>query len=105
MSAHSRRLIVSAEAQEDIRDILVFTETNWGMAQSLEYERHIMEALDSLSRFPHLGRPRSEYGPLLRSFRVRQHAILYQVLESEIRIARVLHGRRDAGHEFADPTE
>ncbi len=96
MSARSRRLVLSAEARDDLSDLLLFTEQRWGKTQRREYRRLLWETFTELARFPHMGRVRPEYGPDFLSFRVRQHLIIYQVTETEISIVRLLHVRRDA---------
>jgi plasmid stabilization system protein ParE/Arc/MetJ-type ribon-helix-helix transcriptional regulator len=63
-------------------------------------------ALRSVRRthpFPELGRVRPEYGPGLRTYRGRQHVVVYQATDAELRIARVLHERRDAESDLRAP--
>ena len=96
MSAHSRRLVISARARADLSDILLYTERRWGRQQMRAYNRALTDAFAELQRFPHLGRPRPDFGQSYRSFTVRQHAIIYEITETEITVMRLLHVRRDA---------
>lgn len=49
-----------------------------------------------LTNHPHLGRRRdSEFGPGFRSFPVDDHVIIYRVVNDDVLILRVAHGRRD----------
>jgi toxin ParE1/3/4 len=105
MSARNRRLVITSQARSDLRHALLFSEQQWGKAQRREYERQIFEALANLESFPHLGRLRPEYGSDPLSFPVGQHVAIYQVRETEIRIVRLLHIRRDASSEFEAPLE
>ena len=100
MSARSRRLVFTSNARSDIRNVLVFTEQQWGKPQRRTYERLISESIAKIARFPHLGRFRPEYGPDFQSLRVRQHVIVYQVTDTKISIIRDLHIRRDADGAF-----
>lgn len=54
----------------------------------------IVERFDLLSDQPHLGRLRPEFGEGIRSFLAETYVIYYQPA-ADVRIARVLHGRRD----------
>jgi toxin ParE1/3/4 len=102
MSARNRRLVITSQTRSDLRHALLFSEQQWGKAQRREYERQIFEALANLES---LGRLRPEYGSDLLSFPVGQHVAIYQVRETEIRIVRLLHIRRDASSEFEAPLE
>jgi toxin ParE1/3/4 len=102
MSARRPRLVFTPEAQIDVRDVLAFTERNWGKAHREEYERLIARTVDQILRFPSLGRLRPEYGSTIRSLLARQHVIVYQTTDTEIIIVRVLHMRREAPGEFED---
>ena len=105
MSARRHRLVLTSEARSDLRDIYAYSERQWGKAQSHEYERLISRTLDNLINYLHLGRARPEYGPGILSFPVQQHAIIYAVTETGIRVVRVLHARRDAESEFEATAE
>ncbi|MBA2598841.1 MAG: type II toxin-antitoxin system RelE/ParE family toxin [Chloroflexia bacterium] len=105
MSAHSRRPVLGVEARGDLSDVLLFTERRWGKTQRREYRRVLWEAFAELARFPHMGRSRPDYGPDFQSFRVRQHIIIYQFTDTELRIARILHIRRDADTAFEPAPE
>ena len=105
MSARSRRLVLTSEARSDLRDILTYSERQWGKTQRREYEGQISRAVDNLIGYPHLGRARPEYGPGLLSFPVRQHVIVYALTETGIRVVRVLHARRDAESQFVATEE
>jgi toxin ParE1/3/4 len=100
MSVRRRRPVLGVEARGDLADLLLFTEQRWGKTQRREYQRLLLEAFAELARFPNLGQSRPDYGPDFQSFRVRQHVIVYEVTDTEIRIARILHVRRDADSIF-----
>ena len=54
----------------------------------------IVQRFDLLTEQPRMGRLRPEFGPDVRSCPVESHVIYYRV-ETDVLIARVLHGRRD----------
>jgi plasmid stabilization system protein ParE len=66
-----------------------------GLAQRRASGRAFDKAFDQLALFPELGRLRPEFGTDSRSYRVRQHVVIYRVIGVELEIARVVHGRRD----------
>ena len=60
----------------------------------------ITERFDTLSSHPYMGRARPDIRIGLRSHRVGSYLILYRVIEPDVLILRVLHGRRDIGSLF-----
>jgi toxin ParE1/3/4 len=61
----------------------------------------ITERFHLLARNPHLGRARDDdLGSGRRSFPVGQHVIVYRIVEGDVSILRVVHGRRDLGALF-----
>lgn len=50
---------------------------------------------ESLAPSPHLGRPREELSPGLRSLNFEDYIIFYRPIENGVEVVRVLHGRRD----------
>jgi toxin ParE1/3/4 len=100
MSAHKRRIVLSPEARSDLRDILLYTEQQWGLAQQRSYNAQLHTALAQLAQYPDLGILRPELGPRIRGLRVGQHVVAYQPSETEILILRIRHVRRDVNAEF-----
>jgi toxin ParE1/3/4 len=87
---------VSALAQADLDQIWDYLFTESG---STEIARRqilaIVERFILLSDHPHLGRPREDLRPGLRSFPVGDYVVVYSVKERDVMILRVVHGRRD----------
>ena len=81
---------------------MTYTERRWDRAQRRAYKQSLDDALAELARFPELGRACSEYGAGIRSYRVRQHLVIYEVAETDVRIARILHVRREIDSEFEE---
>jgi toxin ParE1/3/4 len=61
----------------------------------------IIDRFELLAEQPRIGRLRPEFGPGVRSFTVENHVIYYRH-ESDVLIARVLHGRRDQGAAWSE---
>ena len=101
MSARRPRLVLTPRAQRDLRNVLVYTHQQWGQAQRRVYRQRLFDAFAELLTFPELGPARPEYGQGIRSHRVGQHVVIYQPHETELRIVRVLHARRDLDAELA----
>jgi toxin ParE1/3/4 len=63
----------------------------------------IAERFDLLARHPHLGWARDDdLGSGRRSSPVGEHVIVYRIVDGDVRILRVVHGRRDLGALFGD---
>jgi toxin ParE1/3/4 len=95
MSAHRLRLVLAPQARIDLRDVLRYTDQQWGSKRRDTYRQQLFEGFEELTKYPNLGKERPEYGPERRSFRIRQHVVVYQVVNNELRIARIIHVRRD----------
>jgi toxin ParE1/3/4 len=100
MSARKRHLVLTPEARSDLSDILLYTEQQWGLAQVRSYNAQLRAAFEQLTQYPDMGVLRPEFGPGTRSYRVRQHAVIYRPSDTELRIVRILHIRRDHNAEF-----
>ena len=56
--------------------------------------------LDQSSRFPYIGRERTEFAPNLRSILVRTFVLFYVSRDDRIEIVRVIDGRMDIHQEL-----
>lgn len=98
MSSH--RLSFTLDARRDIRGILRYTRTTWGVRQRDIYSRQLRAAFDQLTQFPELGE-RQEFLPTdIRARRIGQHVIYYQVEPEVITVVRVLHSRMNAEAQY-----
>ena len=90
---------ISRKARIELLDIYAYlAERNPTSAESILQE--INSRLRQLSRFPFMGRERSEFAANLRSALVRTYLIYYTVTDDEIVIMRVVDGRMDVDKEF-----
>src|SRR6185312_5191422 len=90
-----RRLSLSPQAEDDLADILQYTERRWGVAQADAYEATLQRALLELLDFPNMGRARPDLPAGYRTRVVEEHVIYYRVEGDTIPVSRIAHGRRD----------
>ena len=85
-------------AEADLDAIWLYMAKNDLAAADRQLTR-IIEAVEKLAEFPHLGPERSDIEPGLRGLTRGNHLVLYEILETERRVAilRIIHGRRDIG--------
>lgn len=76
--------------------------SEFGNDQAISCLADLEPVLLKLVDYPELGRARPEIRVGLRSFAYRNHVIFYRILESHIRVVRVLHGSRDLPSTLAD---
>lgn len=95
MSARRRRTTYTADARQELSDILLYTGREWGRAQRDAYRSLIRSTIRTLAFQPDMGRPRDELATGLKSHPVGSHMIFYWVHDHELVIAHILHNRRD----------
>lgn len=69
---------LSEEAQNDLREIRLYTRENWGKKQAKQYLIELTACFAKLSKSPKLGRIREEIAENLRSFLVSRHIVFYR---------------------------
>ena len=99
----SRRLRLTVEAQDDLRDLLQYSLQTWGREQRNIDKAAIQWRLRDLTAYPDLDRMRDEFFPGCRSLPVEQHVAYYVATETEILVVRILHAKRDAAGLINDP--
>ena len=96
MSVRKRRLVIRPDAREDLREILLYSQEQWGVEQRRRYRGQMYQAMRALVDYPDRGRARDESFPGCRGLPAEQHMIFYRLTEQEIVIVRILHGNQDA---------
>lgn len=91
---------LSPLAEEDLFKIISITIESWGNEQAKIYAQNIDAALLKLAQYPDFGRERSEIYKDARSFPIEKHIAFYQVSDSGIDVARILHQRMDLSKHF-----
>lgn len=91
---------VSEEAQKDLREILRYTQKNWGRHQVKQYLIELTSKFVQLANAPKLGRTREEIAEDIRSIQASHHIVFYRERQGGIEIARVLHPSMDFKRHF-----
>ena len=86
---------LSLEADIDLQKIYDYTEDAFGPDQALGYLKGLDELFQTLRIQPHTGRQRTDIRAGLRSISYVSHIVFYRVIETKVRIVRVLHASRD----------
>lgn len=87
------RLSLLAEA--DLENVYREGIAQFGPNQASDYLIGLEGALETLVKFPRVNRERSTREGPVRVQRFNAHVVFYQILESEIFILRIRHGRED----------
>ena len=93
------KIVITSKARQELLQIHSYiAQRNLAAAEALMQD--VDRKFENLSRFPFIGRERSNLFPELRSMVVGSYLIFYVVERERIVIYRVLHGRRDIDAEF-----
>lgn len=92
---------LSSLADRDLDEIWLYVAEEASPSTADRLIDAIVDRFDILAEQPRMGRLRPEFGEGVRSFTVENHVIYYRH-ESEVLIARVLHGRRDQAAAWAE---
>jgi toxin ParE1/3/4 len=103
MSSRRLPVVLSPDANLDFADILLYGLETWGDQQTAAYEAETDRALERLGTYPELGRQRDDLGAGYRTYRVRQHVVIYRVEDAAIIVLRIVHGRADIASAIGDP--
>jgi toxin ParE1/3/4 len=95
MSRRKRRIILSPPASDDLDDILLYTEQQWGERQKASYRKALFDGLNRLTSYPDLGKARPNYGSDARGLQIEHHVAICRATDTEVIIARLLHKNRD----------
>lgn len=90
------------QAQADLDAIWDYIEERSGEELAASFLQKLYAKLKTLALSPHIGRPRDELLPGLRSFPFKDYLIFYFPLSVGIEVVRVLYGRRDIERIFQE---
>jgi toxin ParE1/3/4 len=90
-------IIISFEADQDLFDILDYTEETFGESQRLVYFSQFKTAFERLAKMPSIGHSRSDIPLDTLALSVEQHTVIYEVIEHDklVQILRILHSKMD----------
>lgn len=89
------KLHKQASAEQDLKNIWLYTYETWGEAQADQYFNELDNGLKTLSQNPDIGKNRGSIRKGYRSFQINRHMVFYKVASFTIQIVRVLHVRMD----------
>jgi toxin ParE1/3/4 len=89
------RLRLSKLALLDLEDIHDYTQIKWGEEQAMVYSGHLVTALENIAKSPERWRLRNDLHTGCRVCMSGKHAILYRIRETQVEVARILHGAMD----------
>lgn len=96
------RLTVTPKAESDLTGIWIYTCEEWGADQADSYLDQLEAGMNQLTHYPSLGANYAHVFPGYRRLQVENHAVFYRVLETEVRVVRVLHEDMDAPQRLLD---
>jgi len=83
---------LTQKAYEDIKNIAIYTQKNWGKNQRIIYTKMIDDAFHKLSDKPEYGMKIDEIRKGYYKYKVGKHFIFYRLITNDdIEIIRVLH--------------
>lgn len=88
------------EAEKDLENIFDYTFEKFGVDQAVKYVSSFDNVFDSLVKSPPMGRERKEIRSELSSLAKENHVVFYRIMDSKIRIVRIIHGSRDLPKHF-----
>ena len=91
MSVRKLAHIISPDARQDIRSLLMYSEQQWGKEQRRSYKSSLDNAMKQLTRFSYRAPARDDVAPGLRGLVVGAHIVYYRVTDRSVIINRVLH--------------
>jgi toxin ParE1/3/4 len=96
---------VAQEAENDLVDIVRYTEERWGLEQSKQYVYELFALFDEIAAHPEPSTRMDiiKDGLRKRLHPKRQHAVYFRIVGEDVENLRVLHSRRDQTNEFGTP--
>lgn len=89
---------LSKIAKEDLIDIWLYGESNWGAVSADHYLDSLGVFIQTLTDFPEKFAMRRDFQPSVRLAPFRSHLVIYIDTISHIQIIRVLHQNMDIPH-------
>jgi toxin ParE1/3/4 len=78
-------------AEQELSNILAYTEERWGKTQSQRYLDQLAATLTLLAENKQMGRTYSKSHPAWRRFEQGSHIIVYSPVADGIRVQRIIH--------------
>ncbi len=88
-----KRLRFTSKALQDFQDIHDYIAKD-NIDAASDFIERLQQRCNELCETPGIGRKRDDLAPRMRSSRVGDHLIFYRVLDGDLEVMHVLHGRR-----------
>ena len=83
-------------AQNDLRDIAIYTSKQWGRDQAFKYAGDLDQCFEAIAKGNIIEKPVSKNTPDIFYHRMQKHIIFYQKLENnDLIILAILHEKMD----------
>mmetsp|Transcript_6449 Transcript_6449/g.11058 ORF Transcript_6449/g.11058 Transcript_6449/m.11058 type:complete len:96 (-) Transcript_6449:127-414(-) len=90
-----KRLEIARKAEEDLRNIWLYTQERYGTQQANHYLHMVRTRMDGLLSSVTVSRPAFELRPDLRRALAGQHVVFFREDEDAVTVVRVLHQGMD----------
>lgn len=88
------------EADDDIAAIFALGALEYGLPRAHSYVEGLFDVFESIARHPLLARLRDEFEQPVRFRHYGAHVVVYQEVDGDALVVRVLHGKQDLGRHF-----
>jgi toxin ParE1/3/4 len=89
------KLRITAAAQDDLRDIRIYSKSVFGATIAREYMLGLRACFTRLRDRPMMGIAEKRLGSSMRSFSYKTHRIYFHSADGEVLIVRILHHARN----------
>jgi toxin ParE1/3/4 len=96
------RLVVTADADADTRDVLAYLGRHAGRSVAADYGRRFGKAIERLVEMPETGSPRPSLGVNARIAVIFPYVLIYDYDRDSntLTLLRILHGRRNISQDL-----
>jgi toxin ParE1/3/4 len=89
------KFFLTRRANIDLLDIEEFSFRKWGENQTEKYINELYQSFAQIAKKPEVGKLRKERSFPFYMMSVKQHFVIYKIIDTGIIIATILHGRRN----------
>lgn len=86
---------LSKAAEDDLREIIEYTFAEWGIDQVFKYRDNLESRLETLAKFPEVGRKNINLPEHIFYVVEGKHYVFYKIVEEGIEVIRFLHSKMD----------
>jgi toxin ParE1/3/4 len=102
LKRNKMKYVLSETAELDIDEIFDYDNYKFGSEQAINYLIGLQSHFEALCKNPEVGRIKNELKIGLLSFPYQSHIIFYRIMDTHIRIIRMIHGSRGLPNHFSN---